>query len=162
MICRAKHKLLFFDSPNYAGIAVRKASWEVIQIGRLMEAARGQCQCEILMCLTQNKQTLVTARHRRSRAGTSSLRNTVKLIVFDWQDVEKAPDVSELTLGALNDLSIKPRFGRRLTRPWHCWFPALKYLDNIGGRMLNRRRCPQVSESRLSLVNYWMASVVQN
>ena len=62
---------------------------------------------------------LVTARHRRSRAGTSSLRNRVNLKLFDWPDVEKAPDVSELTLGALNDLIIKPRFDRRLSRPWY-------------------------------------------
>ena len=43
MICRAGHKLFLFDYPNYAGIAVRKVSGEVIQVGRLLEAARGQC-----------------------------------------------------------------------------------------------------------------------
>ena len=57
-----------------------------------------------------NKQTLDTARHRRSRAGASSLRNTVTLIVLDQQDVKNAPNGSDMTLGALKYLSIKPRF----------------------------------------------------
>ena len=53
-----------------------------------------------------NKQTNIGHSLTPQESGS----NTVTLIVLDQQDVEKAPNVSDMTLGTLKYLSIKPRF----------------------------------------------------